>query len=632
MCGITGIYAFNDKGKSFFPEIEKAIQALNKRGPDNQGIYINQNVALGHTRLSIIDVSESASQPFLDETQRYVIVYNGEIYNFKQLKQELINKGQYFKSNSDTEVLLKLYILNKEKCLDRLQGFFAFAIYDKETEELFIARDRIGIKPLLIYKDSDKLIFASEMKAIMAYNINLTLDYTSLLNYLQLNYIPAPDSIFKEVKKITPGSWLRLKGKEFEKECYYNIPAIIDNNNYNNISMEQASQQLETLLEQSVTKRLVSDVPLGAFLSGGIDSSIIVALAAKQVKNLNTFTIGFKDEPLFDETYYARLVSEKYNTNHTEFSLTTDDIFNEFYNILNYIDEPYGDSSALAVYILSKNTRNHVTVALSGDGADELFGGYNKHLAEYYARKFSAFSPFLKLASPLWNILPKSRNTKYGNIIRQLKRFTNGISLPEKERYWRWCAFTNVNEALSLLNQPVALSDFKEKQNKILSTFTSNGDLNQVLYADMHLVLQNDMLVKVDLMSMANSIEVRVPYLDHELVNFMFSLPYQYKINNRKRKIILLETFGHLLPDQLLNRSKHGFEVPLLKWFRTDLKNLIENDLLSETFIKEQKIFNYNEILKLKNKLFSSNPDESVARIYGLIVFQYWYKKYLANR
>ena len=632
MCGITGIYAFNDKGKSFFPEIEKAIQALNKRGPDNQGIYINQNVALGHTRLSIIDVSESASQPFLDETQRYVIVYNGEIYNFKQLKQELINKGQYFKSNSDTEVLLKLYILNKEKCLDRLQGFFAFAIYDKETEELFIARDRIGIKPLLIYKDSDKLIFASEMKAIMAYNINLTLDYTSLLNYLQLNYIPAPDSIFKEVKKITPGSWLRLKGKEFEKECYYNIPAIIDNNNYNNISMEQASQQLETLLEQSVTKRLVSDVPLGAFLSGGIDSSIIVALAAKQVKNLNTFTIGFKDEPLFDETYYARLVSQKYNTNHTEFSLTTDDIFNEFYNILNYIDEPYGDSSALAVYILSKNTRNHVTVALSGDGADELFGGYNKHLAEYYARKFSAFSPFLKLASPLWNILPKSRNTKYGNIIRQLKRFTNGISLPEKERYWRWCAFTNVNEALSLLNQPVALSDFKEKQNKILSTFTSNGDLNQVLYADMHLVLQNDMLVKVDLMSMANSIEVRVPYLDHELVNFMFSLPYQYKINNRKRKIILLETFGHLLPDQLLNRSKHGFEVPLLKWFRTDLKNLIENDLLSETFIKEQKIFNYNEILKLKNKLFSSNPDESVARIYGLIVFQYWYKKYLANR
>ncbi len=632
MCGITGIYAFNDKGKSFFPEIEKAIQALNKRGPDNQGIYINQNVALGHTRLSIIDVSESASQPFLDETQRYVIVYNGEIYNFKQLKQELINKGQYFKSNSDTEVLLKLYILNKEKCLDRLQGFFAFAIYDKETEELFIARDRIGIKPLLIYKDSDKLIFASEMKAIMAYNINLTLDYTSLLNYLQLNYIPAPDSIFKEVKKITPGSWLRLKGKEFEKECYYNIPAIIDNNNYNNISMEQASQQLETLLEQSVTKRLVSDVPLGAFLSGGIDSSIIVALAAKQVKNLNTFTIGFKDEPLFDETYYARLVSQKYNTNHTEFSLTTDDIFNEFYNILNYIDEPYGDSSALAVYILSKNTRNHVTVALSGDGADELFGGYNKHLAEYYARKFSAFSPFLKLASPLWNILPKSRNTKYGNIIRQLKRFTNGISLSEKERYWRWCAFTNVNEALSLLNQPVALSDFKEKQNKILSTFTSNGDLNQVLYADMHLVLQNDMLVKVDLMSMANSIEVRVPYLDHELVNFMFSLPYQYKINNRKRKIILLETFGHLLPDQLLNRSKHGFEVPLLKWFRTDLKNLIENDLLSETFIKEQKIFNYNEILKLKNKLFSSNPDESVARIYGLIVFQYWYKKYLANR
>lgn len=632
MCGITGVYALKESGKYFFPDIRKAVEAIRLRGPDKQGTFISSRVALGHARLSVIDVSDAASQPFFDESKRYVIVFNGEIYNFKHLKKELADKGHTFVTNSDTEVLLKLFILLKEKCLEKLQGFFAFAVYDIETEELFVARDRIGIKPLLVYKDSEKLIFASEMKAIMAHNIDLSIDNTSLLNYLQLNYIPAPDSIFNEVKKLKAGSWLKISGENITEGVFYSIPKIDKNTNYSTLSFNDAKKQLEVLLEKSVNKRLISDVPLGAFLSGGIDSSVIVALASRCTSQLNTFSIGFKDEALFDETHYARLVAEKYKTNHTEFSLTTDDIYNEFYNILDYIDEPFGDSSALAVYILSKETRKHVTVALSGDGADELFGGYNKHYAEFRARKYANIAPMLRLTTPLWSVLPKSRNSKTSNLFRQLDRFSKGISLSATDRYWRWCAFTDELAAKAMLKENFEFEEFVERKKQILSGISSKGDINQVFYSDMHLVLQNDMLVKVDLMSMANSLEVRVPFLDHELVDFVFSLPSNYKINNKSRKIILKEAFNNLLPAELLNRPKHGFEVPLLKWFRTDLKNLIEKELLSEDFIIEQGVFNYNEILKIKKHLFSSNPDESVARIYGLIVFQYWYKKYLANR
>lgn len=632
MCGITGVYTFEDSGKKFFPEINKAVEAIRLRGPDKQGVFVGEKAALGHARLSVIDVSEAASQPFFDESQRYVIVFNGEIYNFKQLKKELTDKGHTFRTNSDTEVLLKLYIIFKEKCLEKLQGFFAFAIYDKKTDILFIARDRIGIKPFLIYTDNEKLLFASEMKAMMAYSVKLTIDKTSLLNYLQLNYIPAPDSIFNEVKKVKAGSWIKISGKEIEEGAFYNIPIIDKNTIYSNLSIDEAAKNIDRLLEKAVEKRLISDVPLGAFLSGGIDSSVIVALASKHTSKLNTFSIGFKDEAMFDETYYARLVAEKYKTNHTEFLLTTDDIYNEFYNILDYIDEPFADSSALAVYILSKETRKHVTVALSGDGADEMFGGYNKHYAEYRARKYAGIAPILKLTSPLWSVLPKSRNSKFGNLIRQLDRYSKGVSLSLPDRYWRWCAFADVNDAKKLLNEYFSLDNYIERKQKILSGITNKGDINQIFYTDMHLVLQNDMLVKVDMMSMANSLEVRVPFLDHELVDYVFSLPVHFKINNNNRKIILKKAFSKLLPEELLNRPKHGFEVPLLKWFRTDLKKLIEKELLSESFIIEQGIFNYQEINKLKKCLFSSNPDESVARIYGLIVFQHWYKKYLANR
>lgn len=631
MCGITGIFTFKENAFSYKEKVEDAIRTLSKRGPDNSGIYLNNHVALGHARLSIIDVTNAASQPFIDESGRYTIVFNGEFYNFRRYRNDLLKKGVHFKSQSDTEVLLYLYITEGLSCLEKINGFFAFAIYDKEEESLFIARDRIGIKPLLIYRDDDKLIFASEMKAILAYGITKELDQTSLFEYLQLNYIPGHFSILKNVTKLKPGKYLQIRKDGITEKEYYKIPFQPDDEikNYR-VGYEDAQNKIFELLDNSVRLRLISDVPLGAFLSGGIDSSVIVALASKYTEKLNTFSIGYKDEPLFDETHYARLVAEKYKTNHTTFSLTNDDLFSILFEVLDYTDEPFADSSALAVYILSQHTQKHVTVALSGDGADELFGGYNKHRAEFRIRNAGIIEKTLGLLNPVWNALPQSRNSPFTNKIRQFSRFSNGMNLSADERYWKWCCFADETEIENILKVKIS-EEYLERKRQMLQYISEKGSINEVLYSDMHLVLQNDMLTKVDMMSMANSLEVRVPFLDHNLVNYVFSLPSEFKIDKRFGKKIIQDAFRQKLPAEIYHRPKHGFEVPLLKWFRKELKSFIFDELLNEDFVRVQGLFDFVEISKLKEKLFSNNPGDASARIWGLIVFQYWWKKYFLN-
>ncbi len=631
MCGITGVYSFRESASSYKKKVEDAVIALSKRGPDSSGTFFHNHVALGHSRLSIIDVSEAASQPFTDMSGRYTIILNGEFFNYEQHREELFKKGVLLKSHSDTEVLLQLYITEGPACLEKINGFFTFAIYDNQDESLFIARDRMGIKPLFIYKDDDKLIFASEIKALLAYGIPKELDRTSLYEYLHLNYIPGPHSVFKNVTKLKPGSYLYIKGKEITEKSYYTIPFKTDEEiKRNSDSYEEAQKKILELLETSIRLRMISDVPLGAFLSGGIDSSIIVALASKYTEKLNTFSIGYKDEPLFDETQYAQLFAEKYKTNHTSFSLTNDELFSVLFNVLDYTDEPFADSSALAVYILSQHTRKHITVALSGDGADELFGGYNKHRAEYRIRNAGINERSISLLKPLWKGLPQSRNSSFSNKIRQFDRFATGMNLTADERYWRWCGFTNEDEIEKLLNAKPG-SEYYDRKETLLKNISGKSSMNEVLYSDMHLVLQNDMLVKVDMMSMANSLEVRVPFLDYNLVNYVFSLPAEYKIDKSIGKKILQDSFRNLLPDEIYHRNKHGFEVPLLKWFRKELNSFIFDDLLNKEFVKDQGLFEFEEISKLKLKLFSNNPGDSAARIWALVVFQYWWKKYFLN-
>jgi asparagine synthase (glutamine-hydrolysing) len=459
---------------------------------------------------------------------------------------------------------------------------------------------------------------------LMGFDIPKVIDEASLQLYLHLNYIPSPYSIFENVLKVDAGSYMTVNVKqEIIKKIYYTIPykeELKDVPDY-----ESAKKTLKGLLEHSVKQRMISDVPLGTFLSGGIDSSIITAIAAQHTKHLNTFSIGYKDEPLFDETHYAEMVARKYKTNHTVFALSNEDLFANLHQMLDCIDEPFADSSALAVSILSMHTRKHVTVALSGDGADELFAGYNKHSAELQARSGGLKANLVKASHPLLKQLPKSRNTKTGNKIRQLHKFAEGMKLDNKERYWRWAGFAGGDEVFTSKAQ--RREEYERRKRQILENI--NGDYNSVLLTDMQLVLENDMLVKVDRMSMSRSLEVRVPFLDNKVVDFAFSLPVNYKIDGNQRKKILKDAFKHYLPEELFNRGKQGFEVPLLKWFQTDLKAMITDDLLSDKFIKEQGIFNVEGVKNLKAQLFSNNPNDAVARVWALIVFQYWWKKCL---
>jgi asparagine synthase (glutamine-hydrolysing) len=633
MCGITGIFAFNLVGKFNKIHITAATMSLEKRGPDFQDIYIDEWVGLGHRRLSIIDTSENANQPMWDATGRYGLVFNGEIFNFRELREELTGKGVAFRSQSDTEVLLHLYLLEKEKCLSRLNGFFAFCIYDKQDRSFFIARDRFGVKPLLYLFDEDKFIFASEMKTMLAYGIDKTLDHTSLVTYLQLNYVPAPHSMLREVKKLLPGHYLVLSDRKVKIERWYDIPFDPASAESNAISYADGKTRFATLLETAVQRRLIADVPLGAFLSGGIDSSVITGLASRHKKDLNTFSIGFPDEKFFDETSYARLVAKHFGTAHTVFSLTNRDLLQHVDAILNYIDEPFADSSAINVFILSKETRKHVTVALTGDGADELLAGYNKHVA--FERTFHRGAKELMLTAllPVWKVLPKSRNNGLANIIRQADRFARGARLPLPERYWSWATFSGLAESMQLLAAPAmekfAVHEFEDRRSVLLAPLNSDNNINSVLRTDMTLVLPNDMLVKADSMSMANSLELRSPFLDYELVNFAFSLPAHFKIQGHRRKRILQDAFREMLPEKLYNRPKKGFEVPLLKWFRKEMKTLIEDDLLSKKLVEEQELFNFAEVQALLRRLFSNNPGDVHARIWALVVFQWWYKKHL---
>lgn len=633
MCGITGIFAFNLVGKFNKIHVTNATMALEKRGPDFQDIYIDEWIGLGHRRLSIIDTSAAANQPMWDDAKRYCIIFNGEIFNYRELKSELEAKGVTFFSRSDTEVLLKLFILEKEKCLNKLNGFFSFCVYDKLEETFFLARDRYGVKPLLYLSDDDKFIFASEMKAILQYGIEKKLDYNSLYIYLQLNYIPAPDTIFTDVKKLLPGHYMKVSRKKVDLQSYYQIPYDRDKAERNKMPYTQSKEKFKQLLEAAVKRRLVSDVPLGAFLSGGIDSSVVTAIASKHKPDLQTFSIGFRDEKFFDETKYARLVAKKLKTRHTVFSLTNNDLYAHLNSILNYIDEPFADSSAIAVYILSKETRKHATVALSGDGADEMLGGYNKHAAFHKILHKGWKENLVSALNPLWKAMPQSRSGSIANKARQLSRFGEGMKLSSKDRYWQWAGYAGKDETLKMLHPDLRinmwLKDFVPRRKNILQHLGEKENMNEILLTDMNLVLPNDMLAKVDLMSMANSLEVRTPFLDYEVVNFIFSLPAEYKINNRIRKRILQDTFRDVLPGKLYNRPKKGFEVPLLKWFRNEMRSLITDDLLSEKFIVHQGVFEYTEIDKLKKQLFSASPGDIHARIWGLIVFQWWWKKYM---
>lgn len=627
MCGIAGIIAFTEKGKDQFSRMDAALSALSKRGPDAHGKLMHENVCLGHTRLSIIDLSDAGSQPMQDVSGKYTISFNGEFYNYREKKKLLSDKGYRFRSETDTEVLLNLFAEYGTDMFEHINGFFAFAALDRTTGEVLIARDRMGIKPLYYYQDEDALVFASEMKALMQLGIPRELDSFSMHVYFQTGYIPAPYTIFKAVKKLQPGTYIRYTERKISIQNYYTIPLALTGD-YSRDDYDTARQKVRELVSDAVRLRMVADVPVGAFLSGGIDSSVIVAAATEHTDRLHTFSIGYKDNPYFDETEYALEVAKKFKTEHTVFSLTNDDLFENLYNVLDYTDEPFADSSAVAVNILSMYTRQKVTVALSGDGGDELFAGYNKHHAEWLVRKGGVKSAMVKNLDFLWGAFPQSRSSALANRFRQLKRFSEGARMSPAERYWRWASVVGREEAGRLLLPEVQPDEWNAGRERFLSHFLPGGDINEVLYADMRLVLPGDMLYKVDMMSMENSLEVRVPLLDHRIVNYVFSLPPEYKIDGLRKKKLLTDAFAGVLPEKILNRPKKGFEVPMLQWLKTGLQPLVE-EFTSIEWVREQGIFQPSEVERMKKALFSNNPGEVHFRLWTYIVFQYWYKKSL---
>ena len=631
MCGIVGIISRTELSTKRIEQLKLATSKLSKRGPDAKGLIHFESAAFGHRRLSIIDTSRAANQPLSTEDGRYTIVFNGEIYNYRELRSALEKEGVHFSSQSDTEVLLKSYLHYGTAFLNKLHGFFALAIYDRIEKTSLIARDRFGIKPLIIYPHDDYFIFASEMKALLCFDIPKELDHSSLYNYLQFNYIPEPHSIFQSVKKLEPGHYLKIDAEnKLQKIPFYHLNYPPSESGYSQLSYQDAQDTFLDLMEKSVEQRLVSDVPIGTFLSGGIDSSLITALAAKKIKNLNTFSVGFKDDSHFDETEYAQAVSKMYNTNHHVFSLSRQDLLDSLEETLEYIDEPFADSSALAVNALSKKTAPHVKVALSGDGADELFSGYHKHQGEFMARKNGIKQNFIKASKPLLEMLPKSRNSKIGNLFRKLHKFSEGASLDKEERYWLWASLMNEASASNLMLKKAKPEVYLKRKTQYLQTIQEGNDFNDVLYTDLKMLLPSDMLRKVDLMSMSNGLEVRVPFLDHKLVDFAFSLPANYKINASMKKRIVQDAAKKLLPSELYNRPKQGFEVPLHSWFKNELSDLIHKQYLSDKFIKEQNLFNPSHVMELRNQLNSSNPLDSQGNIWAILVFNFWWKRYIA--
>ena len=615
MCGIAGFISLNQPIEHNSSHLELALKKMHKRGPDANGIYRNSKVELGHTRLSIIDTSSDANQPMTDESGNYTLVFNGEIYNYKELKEELKKKGVNFKTESDTEVLLQGFIHEGKSFLHKLNGFFACCFYDSVKNKSILARDRFGIKPFYYYHHSNKFIFGSELKAILAYPIEKNIDKDALNQYFRFNYIPAPQTIFQLCKKLLPGHCITIEKNEVTIKSYFSYyPSEISSDSY-----EDAKQKISNLIYDSVERRMVSDVPLGTFLSGGVDSSIISSVASKIKPDLNTFSIGFPDEPLFDESKHAEHVAKHLGTNHHTFQVTNSTLYQNLDEILEYMDEPFADSSAINVYLLSKETRKNVTVSLSGDGADELFSGYNKHQALHLSLQNNLTNKLVKNFGGLASLLPDSRNSKLGNFGRKLNKLHKGLKLSNSERYLEWASFMTREEVSQLTNLSYRNHQFNNLKK-------GSEAFNDFLSQDFNLVLVNDMLKKVDLMSMANSLEIRTPFLDHELVNYVFSLPSNYKIDKHNRKKILKDAFSKELPKEVFNRNKHGFEVPLKKWYKKELKSFLDNHIFTNNILVKEDILTLEGVQNIHHNFTSGSSGNNVYHIWALIVLEKYFR------
>lgn len=618
LCGIVGFTHKNwipDSGR-----IQRATSTLIHRGPDQQGTLQSSVCSLGATRLKVIDLG-SGDQPLLSDNGDVAIVFNGEIYNHLEIRHELQQRGHRFFSHCDTETVLRAFLEWDTGCFRRLRGMFAIAVWTKSTKRLVLARDRMGIKPLYFARRDEDLFFASELKGILVHpEIDRRLSLEGLDCYLSLNYVPCPWTLVDGIEKLPPGQWLEWRDGEVFRDCYWRLPSGVRHG----WTVESAREELDDLLRQSVREHLLSDVPLGVWLSGGIDSSTILHYAAESRAQLKTFSISFRGRS-FDETEYIRDVAQRYHTEHEELDLNPEVNFREaIEQFAYYSDEPSADAGALPVWFLSKLSKSTTTVSLSGEGADELFGGYLTHRANRLAavaRRLPRKAIEVVLdALRAWPVSDEKISFEY-----QLKRFLEGSQLPPERAHVYWNGTFSEEQKAGLLKTelPHALDDVLAE---LRQRFSRRDELAQFLRFDQKYFLPDDILNKSDRMSMAHSLEVRPPFLDHRIVEFAASLPSSLKIRGSRQKVLLKELMRDKLPPSVLRRKKVGFDIPAHDWLRGPLRSLMMEVLLDGAS-EYSTLFRRNVIEAYVRQHLERQINVGY-HLWGLMVLLLWMKKW----
>jgi len=620
MCGIAGFV-----GNGNEDDLRRMIYAIRHRGPDYQGISLVENVGFAHARLSIIDLSSNGNQPFFSADNSLAIVFNGEIYNYLLLKNELLQTGKYsFRTNTDTEVLLYLYKEYGEKLFDKINGMYAFAIYDFEKKQLLLAKDRMGKKPLFYSVVNNAIVFASELKAILQHpDIKKELNIDAINEYLTFDYIPTPNTIFKYIYKLEASHYLVFKnGNIITNEPYWKASF-----HQSDITFPDALSKLDNLMHEATKRRLISDVPLGIFLSGGLDSSTVAYYAQKNSSTqIKTFSIGFSEKS-YDESNYAKQVAKHIGTEHYEDFLSAEETLQLIPEIITKLDEPFADPSIIPTYFLSKFTRNYVTVALGGDGSDELLAGYPTFISDKFLGFMSIIpKPLIKAFSGLTNLLPPS--DKNLSLDFKLTQFFKGFELERRYAHTLWLgSFTpELKQKLFLHNTVISNGNGLNSIDYYLRDVNSESAFNNLLYTYYRTYLLEDILVKVDRASMYTSLEVRAPFLDRDIVDFLNTLPPKYKLKGFTGKYILKELMQGKLPDEIIYRTKKGFGIPVSLWLRNELKGTLEY-YLSKERIEKHGIFNYQYIEQLKKEHFSMKRNHRKL-LWNLLILEMWFENY----
>lgn len=615
MCGIAGIYSQkNISNRDSI--ISKMIDKISYRGPDGRGFYINKSIALGHSRLSILDLSSAGNQPMT--FKNLTIILNGEIYNFEEIKKILEGNGYDFESDCDTEVLLKAYHLWGDVCLDKIRGMYAFAIWDSDQEELFLARDIVGVKPLYYSYQNNILVFGSELRSIVEFpTIKKEIDFDALSEFLRFGYISAPNSIYQNIYKLKPGHFLRVKKDNLEIKKYWEIPSI---NSIIDITEEDAIKKTEELLKESFNHRMISDVPVGVFLSGGIDSSLVASiLQSKSSSPIKTFTMGFHEKE-FNESEDARKIAQYLKTDHREFLCSKKDAFQIIPMVADIYDEPFADDSFIPTYLLFKNLDKEIKVILSADGGDELFAGYDRYVRAEKLFKFINRTPkmvteksldvlsFLNRIKPMYNF--EARRKKIMNFYNDKDSLIDFYQ--ELNSYWL------SDEVNNLIKK-----DLSNSTNQKFEDFS----LNLLQKEDFKKYLPDDCLVKVDRTSMQNGVESRDPFLGRELIEFAFSLPDNLKVKNGSKKYVLKKVLNKYIPNELTDRPKKGFGAPIDKWIKDKEFKEITDYYLSLEKIKKDDIFDAEIVEREKDNLLNKSGHSK--KVWNLLIFQIWKEKWM---